>query len=214
MALGGGCEFVMHAAHRVLALESYVGLVELGVGLIPAGGGCKEFALQAAKVASSQAGNDPFPFLQNVFMTVSMAKTSASALEAQELGFARDSDDIVLNAHELLHVAIRRARAMAEAGYRPPLRARAIPVAGRPGISTLEMTLVNMKEGGFISAHDYRVARSLAIALCGGEVDAGTLVDEDWLLAVERREFLALLQEEKTVQRIVHMLETGKPLRN
>ncbi|PKO31894.1 MAG: 3-hydroxyacyl-CoA dehydrogenase [Betaproteobacteria bacterium HGW-Betaproteobacteria-7] len=214
MALGGGCEFVMHAAHRVLALESYVGLVEAGVGLIPAGGGCKEFALSAAKVAATQAGNDPFPFLQNAFMTVSMAKTSASALEAQELGFAREADDIVFNPHELLYIAIRRARAMAEAGYRPPLRARNIPVAGRPGIATLEMTLVNMKEGGFISAHDYRVARSLAVALCGGEVDQGTLVDEDWLLAVERREFLALLQEDKTVQRIVHMLETGKPLRN
>jgi 3-hydroxyacyl-CoA dehydrogenase len=214
MALGGGCEFVMHAAHRVLALECYVGLVEAGVGLIPAGGGCKEFALRAARVAATQAGNDPFPFLQNAFMNISMARTSASALEAQEMGFAREADDIVFNAHELLYVAIRRARAMAEAGYRPPLRARNIPVAGRPGISTLQMTLENMKEGGFISAHDYRVARSLAVALCGGEVDPGTRVDEDWLLAVERREFLALLQEEKTVQRIVHMLETGKPLRN
>jgi len=204
----------MHAAHRVLALESYVGLVELGVGLIPAGGGCKELILRSAKVAASQAGNDPFPFLQNAFMTVSMARTSASALEAQELGFARESDDIVFNAHELLYVALRRARAMAEAGYRPPLRARGVRVAGRPGISTLQMNLENMKEGGFISAHDYRVARSLAVALCGGEVAPGTLVDEDWLLAIERREFLALLQEEKTVQRIVHMLETGKPLRN
>jgi 3-hydroxyacyl-CoA dehydrogenase len=214
LALGGGCEFVMHAAHRVLALESYVGLVEAGVGLIPAGGGCKEFALRAAQAASRQPGNDPFPFVQNVFMTIAMAKTSRSASEARDLGFGKDSDDIVFNSHELLYVALRRARAMAEAGYRPPLRARRVPVAGRPGIATLEMTLVNMRDGGFISEHDYRVARSAAVALCGGEVEPGTLVDEDWLLAVERREFLALLKTEKTVQRIAYMLDNGKPLRN
>lgn len=214
LALGGGCEFLMHADHRVMALESYVGLVELGVGLIPAGGGCKELVVQAARLASNHAVGNPFPFLQKFFMTVSTAKTSTSAIEAQELGFARDSDDIVFNAHELLFIAIRRARAMSEAGYCPPLRSRGIPVAGRPGISTLQMTLENMRVGGFISDHDYCVARSLAVALCGGEVDAGTLVDEDWLLAVERREFLKLLREEKTVQRILYMLETGKPLRN
>ena len=214
MALGGGCEFVMHAAHRVMALESYVGLVEAGVGLIPAGGGCKEFAIRAAQFGARQAGGELFPFLQNVFQTIAMAKVAKSALEVQEMGFAKESDDVVFNAHELLHVALGRARAMARAGYRPPLRARNIPVAGRPGIATLEMMLVNMKEGGFISAHDYRVARSAAIALCGGDVEQGSRVDDEWLLTVERREFVELLKTPETQARIKHMLETGKPLRN
>ncbi len=214
MALGGGCEFVMHAAHRVLALESHIGLVEAGVGLIPAGGGCKEFALQAAEVARRQAGNDPFYFLQNLFMTIAMARVSQSALEAKDMGFAREGDDFVFNANELLYIALRRARAMAEAGWRPPLRGRRVAVAGRPGIATLEMTLVNMKEGGMISAHDYRVAKAAATALCGGDVEPGTLVDDEWLLAVERNEFVALLKTPETQARIKHMLETGKPLRN
>ena len=214
MALGGGCEFVMHAAHRVMALESYVGLVEAGVGLIPAGGGCKEFAIRAAQFGARQAGGELFPFLQNVFQTIAMAKVAKSAVEVQEMGFAKESDDVVFNAHELLHVALGRARAMAQAGYRPPLRARNIPVAGRPGIATLEMMLVNMKEGGFISAHDYRVARSAAIALCGGDVEQGSRVDDEWLLTVERREFVELLKTPETQARIKHMLETGKPLRN
>lgn len=214
MALGGGCEFVMHAAHRVAALESYIGLVEAGVGLIPAGAGSKEFARRASDLAKTQAGNDPFPYIQNVFMTIAMAKVGKSALEAKDYGFLQDADDIAFNPHELLHIALKRARAMAEAGYRPPLPARNIKVCGRPGIATLEMMLANMAEGGFISPYDYRVARSAAVALCGGDVEPGSLVDEEWLLTVERREFVDLLKSEKTQQRIAHMLETGKPLRN
>lgn len=214
LALGGGCEFAMQATHRVLALESYVGLVEAGVGLIPAGGGCKEFALQAASMASRAAGGDVFPFIQNAFQTVAMANVSKSALQAVELGFARASDDIVFNAHELLHVALHRARALAEAGYQPPPVQRAVQVAGRNGIATCEMMLINMKEGGFISAWDYRVARSIATALCGGEVETNAKVSEQWILDVERAQFMDLLKTEKTQQRIVHMLETGKPLRN
>ena len=214
LALGGGCEFAMQATHRVLALESYVGLVEAGVGLIPAGGGCKEFALQAAAMASRAAGGDVFPFIQNAFQTVAMANVSKSALQAVELGFARASDDIVFNARELLHVALHRARALAEAGYQPPPVQRAVQVAGRNGIATCEMMLINMKEGGFISAWDYRVARSIATALCGGEVETNAKVSEQWILDVERAQFMDLLKTEKTQQRIVHMLETGKPLRN
>jgi 3-hydroxyacyl-CoA dehydrogenase len=214
MALGGGCEFVMHAAHRVMALESYIGLVEAGVGLIPAGGGCKEFALRAADIAKRQAGNDPFYFLQNVFNTIAMAHVSKSGLEARDMGFGRENDDLIFNARELLFIALRRARAMAEAGWRPPLRARMMQVAGRPGIATLEMMLVNMREGGMISAHDYRVAKAAATALCGGDVEPGTLVDDEWLLTVERREFVELLKTPETQARIKHMLETGKPLRN
>jgi len=215
MALGGGCEFVMHASKRVLALESYVGLVEAGVGLIPAGGGCKEFAVRAAEwAAQSATPGEVFNYLQPVFLTIAMAKVAKSAVEAVEFGFARPTDTILFNANELLFVAIREARALADAGYAPPQMARAIPVAGKTGIATFEMMLVNMKEGGMISAHDYKVAKAAAIALCGGEIETGSLVDEEWLITVERRLFVELLKTPETQARIKHMLETGKPLRN
>jgi 3-hydroxyacyl-CoA dehydrogenase len=214
MALGGGCEFLMHCAKRVIALESYIGLVEAGVGLIPAGGGCKEFAIRAAQHAAKTGGNDPFEFLQPVFMTIAMANVSKSGAQAKELGFAQETDKIVLNAHELLYVAVREARAMAEAGYYPKLSPRGVKVAGRTGIANCEMMLANMKEGGMISEHDYAVAKAAATALCGGDIETGSLVDEEWLLTVERKLFVELLKTEKTQQRIQHMLETGKPLRN
>ena len=214
MALGGGCEFAMHATHRVLALEGYLGLVEVGVGLIPAGGGSKELALRAASLANRAAGGDVFPFIQNMFQTVAMANVSKSALQAVELGFATESDDIVFNPRELLHVALHRARALAESGYQPPLVQRAVKVAGRNGIATCEMMLINMLEGGFISPWDYRVGRAVATALCGGEVDTNAKVSEQWMLDVERALFVDLLKTEKTQQRIQYMLETGKPLRN
>jgi 3-hydroxyacyl-CoA dehydrogenase len=214
MALGGGCEFLMHAAKRVIALESYIGLVEAGVGLIPAGGGCKEFAIRAAQHAAKTGGNDPFEFIQPVFMTIAMATVSKSGAQAKELGFAVDSDKIVFNANELLYVALREARGLAEAGYYPRLSPRGIKVAGRTGIANCEMMLANMKEGGMISAHDYAVAKAAATALCGGDIETGSLVDEQWLLTVERKLFVELLKNPKTQQRIQHMLETGKPLRN
>jgi 3-hydroxyacyl-CoA dehydrogenase len=215
LALGGGCEFVMHAAKRVMALESYVGLVEAGVGLIPAGGGCKEFAIAAAEHAARTATpGEVFNFLQPVFMTIAMANVAKSAQEAVNLGFAKPSDTILFNANELLFVALKEARALADAGYAPPVKPRGITVAGRNGIATFEMMLINMKEGGMISAHDYRVAKSAATALCGGEVETGSKVDEEWLLTVERREFVELLKTPETQARIKHMLETGKPLRN
>jgi 3-hydroxyacyl-CoA dehydrogenase len=215
LALGGGCEFLMHADKRVLALESYVGLVEAGVGLIPAGGGCKEFAVRAAEwAAQSATPGEVFNFLQPVFQTVAMAKVAKSALEAIDFGFARPSDTILFNAHELLHVALKEARALADAGYAAPLMPRAIPVAGRTGIATFEMMLVNMKEGGMISAHDYKCAKYAAIALCGGEIETGSLVDEEWFITIERRYFMELLKTPETQARIKHMMETGKPLRN
>ncbi|MEW6294249.1 MAG: 3-hydroxyacyl-CoA dehydrogenase/enoyl-CoA hydratase family protein [Pseudomonadota bacterium] len=215
MALGGGCEFLMHCAKRVMALESYVGLVEAGVGLIPAGGGCKEFAVRAAAwAAQSATPGELFDFLQPAFQTIAMAKVAGSALEAIDFGFARSSDTVLFNADELLWVALREARNLADAGYAPPQPARDIPVAGRTGIATLEMMLVNMKEGGMISAHDYRVAKAAAIALCGGEVEGGSRVDEEWLITVERRLFVELLKTPETQARIAHMMETGKPLRN
>jgi 3-hydroxyacyl-CoA dehydrogenase len=215
LALGGGCEFLMHAARRVLALESYVGLVEAGVGVIPAGGGSKEFALRAAALARQTATpGEVFPFLQNVFTTIAMAKVAGSGREAIELGFAREADPVVFNARELLFVALGEARALARAGYTPPMPGRDVPVAGRGGIATFEMVLLNMLEGGQISPHDARVARAAAVALCGGEVDTGSRVDEEWLLTVERRLFMELLKTPESQARIQHMVDTGKPLRN
>jgi 3-hydroxyacyl-CoA dehydrogenase len=212
MALGGGCEFQMHSARTVAALESYIGLVEAGVGLLPAGGGLKEIALRAAQAAG--AGGDVFAQLKPYFETVAMGKVSTSALEGKESKLLRESDVVVFNPFELLHVARRQARAFAESGYRPPLPARQIAVAGDVGIATFKMMLVNMLEGRFISEHDYEVSSRIATVLCGGEVDRGSLVDEDWLLALEREHFVALAQMPKTQERIVHTLGTGKPLRN
>jgi 3-hydroxyacyl-CoA dehydrogenase len=214
MALGGGCEFTMYAGARVVAFESYIGLVEAGVGLIPAGGGCAHFAQRASELCKQVAFGEPFPFLQNVFMNVAQGKVSASALDAQAMGFLEPADSIVFNPNELLYVAIRKARAMFEAGYAPPSHPTAIVAAGRTGIANCEMALVNMHAGQFISDHDYRVARAAAVALCGGEVETGTLVTEQWILDIERRLFVELLQTPETQARIAHMMDTGKPLRN
>lgn len=215
MALGGGCEFLMHTSRRVLALESYIGLVEAGVGLIPAGAGSKLLAARAAALAATTATPaEVFPYLQPVFQNIATAQVAKSALQAIDMGYARATDTIVFHPDELLWVALREARAAADAGHVPPLPVRGIPVAGRTGVANFEMVLLNMREGGMISAHDYRVARSAALALCGGEVEAGTRVDEEWLLAVERREFVALLRTPETQARIRHTLDTGKPLRN
>jgi 3-hydroxyacyl-CoA dehydrogenase len=212
LALGGGCEFQMHSAKTVAGLESYVGLVEAGVGLLPAGGGLKEIAVRASQAAG--AGGDVFAELKKTFETVAMAKVSASAMEAQELGLMRRTDKIVFNAFELLYVAKQEALALAESGYRPPLPARRIQVAGDVGIATFKMMLVNMLEGRFISEYDYEIAVRIATVLCGGAVDRGSLVDEEWLLKLERQHFVELAQQEKTQARIGHMLKTGKPLRN
>ncbi len=212
LALGGGCEFQMHAAKSVFALESYIGLVEAGVGLLPAGGGLKEFAVRASEAAGP--GGDVFAQLKTAFESVAMGKVSASAFEARELKLARDNDAVVFNAFELLFVAKQQARALAESGYRPPLPARRIQVAGDVGIATFKMMLVNMLEGRFISPHDYEIASRIATVICGGEIDRGSLVDEEWLLKLEREHFVALAQMPKTQERIAHMLKTGKPLRN
>ncbi|MBS0193099.1 MAG: 3-hydroxyacyl-CoA dehydrogenase/enoyl-CoA hydratase family protein [Proteobacteria bacterium] len=212
MALGGGCEFQMHSARTVAALESYIGLVEAGVGLLPGGGGLKEIATRAGLAAG--AGGDVFARLKPYFETVAMAKVSTSALEASDMGLLRPDDVIVFHAHELLHVAKAQVRALADSGWRPPVPARQIPVAGDVGIATFKMLLVNMLEGRFISKHDFEVATRIATVLCGGAVDRGSLVDEDWLLRLERENFVALAMMPKTQERIVHTLTTGKPLRN
>ena len=210
LALGGGCEFLMHCDRVVAALESYIGLVEVGVGLIPAGGGCKEFALRAMNEAK---GGDLLPFLRGYFEAMAMAKVSRSAEEAKQLGHLKASDVIVFNPNELLYVAKAQARALAETGYRPP-QPRKIRVAGRTGIAACQMALVNMRDGGFISAHDYQLGLKIATALCGGDVDPNTLVDEAWLLGLERKAFVELAKTPLTQARIEQMLKTGKPLRN
>lgn len=211
LALGGGCEFIMHCDRAVATLESYIGLVEVGVGLLPAGGGCKEFAMRAAAEAR---GGDMSPFLQKYFKAVAMAEVGRSAEHARELGYLRASDRVVMNRFELLEIAKSEARALAASGYRPPLRAKAIPVLGRSGISTIRAFVENMRAGGHISEHDHLIATRVATVMCGGDIEGGSLVDEQWFLDLERRYFMELIATEKTQARIEHMLKTGKPLRN
>lgn len=209
-AFGGGCEFVMHADKVVAALETYIGLVEVGVGLLPAGGGCKEFALRAA----NEAKGDVLAAVKDYFMAIATAKVGTSALEGQEIGFIKKTDTVVFNAYELLYVAKQEALAMAEAGYRPPLKVKAFPVAGRAGAASIKGQLVNMLEGQFISKHDFTIASLIADIMTGGDVEQGTLVDEQWILDLERKGFMQLLRNPLTQARIANMLTTGKPLRN
>ncbi len=211
LALGGGCEFALHCARTVATLESYIGLVEVGVGLLPAGGGCKEMAKRAAAEAR---GGDIFPILKRYFQHIAMGEVAKSAEMAREMGYLRPSDRIVLNKFELLHIAKEEARALNATAYRPPLRQRQIPVAGRTSIATFKASMINMLEGKFISEHDYNIGCRVAETLCGGDVEAGSMVDEDWLLDLERRNFMELLATDKTQARIEHMLKNGKPLRN
>jgi 3-hydroxyacyl-CoA dehydrogenase len=211
LALGGGCEFSIHCSRIVATLESYIGLVEVGVGLLPAGGGCKELAQRAAAEAK---GGDIFPFLRRYFQQVAMGEVAKSAELAREMGYLRSTDRIVLNRFELLHIAKQEALALNATDYRPPMRQRQIPVAGRVGIATFKASMINMLEGGFISEHDYNIGCRVAETMCGGYVDAGSLVDEDWLLDLERRNFMELLATDKTQARIEYMLKNGKPLRN
>ncbi|WP_025917031.1 3-hydroxyacyl-CoA dehydrogenase/enoyl-CoA hydratase family protein [Herminiimonas sp. CN] len=210
LALGGGCELMLHAAKRAASIESYIGLVEVGVGLIPAGGGLKEAAV---RVAASARGNDLLQFLKGPFTNAAMANVSKSALEAQKMGYLSAHDVIVFNPYELLHVAKVEARAMFDAGYRAPLKAQ-VPVAGRYGMATIMAQLVNMRDGGFISAHDYKLGAMIAEIVCGGEVEQGSIVNEQWLLDLERRAFMELLNHPKTQERIMGMMQTGKPVRN
>jgi 3-hydroxyacyl-CoA dehydrogenase len=217
LALGGGCEFSIHCTRIVATLESYIGLVEVGVGVLPAGGGCKEMAQRAAQEAQRFANDnriDVFPYLRRYFQNIAMGEVSKSAELAREMGYLRPSDRIVLNRFELLHIAKEEARALNATAYRPPLHQRQIAVAGRTGIATLKAAMINMLEGGFISEHDYQIGCRVAETMCGGDVEAGSLVDEQWLLDLERKNFMELLATDKTQARIEHMLKHGKPLRN
>ncbi|WP_374319162.1 3-hydroxyacyl-CoA dehydrogenase/enoyl-CoA hydratase family protein [Aquabacterium sp.] len=219
LALGGGCELAVHAAKRVAAMETYVGLVEVGVGLIPGGGGLAYQArrsaelLETSKGVSGQTPVDLMAYVKEYFQASAMAKVGTSAIEARKFGYLLDSDVIVPHKDEVLYVAIAQAKAMYESGYRAPAK-KLFPVAGRNVKATLQSSLINMRDGGFISAHDYYISSCIADVLTGGDVDAGTLVSEEYLHALERKHFCALLDNPKTQERIMGMLSTGKPVRN
>ncbi|MFL6674758.1 MAG: 3-hydroxyacyl-CoA dehydrogenase/enoyl-CoA hydratase family protein [Massilia sp.] len=210
LALGGGCEMALHASKRVASLESYIGLVEVGVGLVPAGGGLKEAAVRASLEAK---GNDILQFLKTGFTNAATAQVSKSALEAKAMGYLKEDDVIVFNPYELLYVAKVQARSMFDAGYRAPLR-RPVTVTGRYGWATIRGQLVNMRDGGFISAHDYKLGDMIAEIVTGGDIDQGSVVSEQWLLDMERKAFIELLNNPKTQERIMGMMQTGKPVRN
>ena len=214
IALGGGCELAVHSARRVAAMESYVGLVEVGVGLIPGGGGLAYIARRAAEMATAANANaDILKFATDGFTNAAMAKVGTSAIESRKLGYLVEGDIVVPHKDELLHVAITQAKAMAESGYRAPAKA-VFPVAGRNAIATIKGQLANMRDGGFISAHDFHISTLIAEVICGGDVDAGSLVTEEYLMTMERERFCALLDHPKTQERIMGMLQTGKPVRN
>jgi 3-hydroxyacyl-CoA dehydrogenase len=213
LALGGGCEIAVHCAKRVAHLETYVGLVEVGVGLVPGAGGLTYIARRAAENAAASTGKDILPFLTEGFTAAAMAKVGTSALESRKLGYLLDSDIVVPHKDELLFVAINEARAMFQGGYRAPHK-RQFAVAGRSGVATIKGSLVNMRDGGFISAHDFHIASLIANVVCGGDVDAGTLVTEEYLMTLERKAFCTLLVHPKTQERIMGMMSTGKPVRN
>jgi len=213
MALGGGCELAMYCAKRVAYLESYIGLVEVGVGLIPGGGGLAFGARRAAESQASAPDAYLLDFLKKYFMAAATAQVSRSAIEAQAIGYLLESDPVVFNRHELLYTAIREARAMSDAGWRPP-RKSTFRVAGRAGIATICAQLTNMREGGMITEHDYHLGRTIAEIMCGGDVEPGSTVDEEWIMALERKGFTGLLTHPKTQERIMGMMQTGKPVRN
>jgi 3-hydroxyacyl-CoA dehydrogenase len=213
MALGGGCELALHCARRVAALESYMGLVEVGVGLVPGAGGLAWCARRAAEEQAMAPDAPLLDFLKKYLMAAATAQVSRSAIEAQATGWLLASDPVVFNRAELLQVALGEVAQMADAGYRPPRRA-SFPAAGRDAEATVVAQLLNMREGGLIGEHDFHLGRTLAGVVCGGGVDASAAVDEDWLMSLERKAFTGLLTHPKTQQRLMAMLQTGRPVRN
>ncbi len=214
MALGGGCEIPLACDAIQAAAETYIGLVELGVGLIPAGGGTREMACRAAEAVPPGYPVDSFGFLMRYFENIAMAKTSGSAAEARQLGYLRPVDGISMNRDRALCDARTRVLAIAAEGYRPPCPRHSVKVAGGPGIAELQILLSQYSGGGFISEYDEFLAGRFAYALCGGDIDAEFPVSEQYLLDLECEVFLGLLGEQKTLDRISHTLKTGKPLRN
>jgi 3-hydroxyacyl-CoA dehydrogenase len=214
MTLGGGCEVCLGAGHIYASAETYIGLVELGVGLVPAGGGCKEMLLRQLEGRPRVEGADLFPFVRAAFETVGMAAVATSAEEAKLLRFLRRSDGISLNPQRLIHYAKAMALGLAASGYRPPDPTMEIPVVGESGMASIKTHLYMLKEGKFISEYDAYLWAELATILCGGRLPAGTMVSEQHILDLEREVFLRLCGQRKTLERIQHMLKKGKPLRN
>ncbi|MFR9709181.1 3-hydroxyacyl-CoA dehydrogenase/enoyl-CoA hydratase family protein [Paenibacillus sp. MB22_1] len=212
MTLGGGVEACMPADQVIAAAETYYGLVEVGVGLIPAGGGCKELALRASQQAML-AEADLQPYINHYFQTVGTATVSSSGHDAKRLGLLKSTDRVVLNPDQLIYEAKQAVLKLAGSGYEPIPETK-FRVVGSEGKAVLQLGALGMHEGGYISDHDLLIANKLAHVLAGGDVPAGTLVTEQYMLDLEREAFLSLCGEPKTQQRMQHMLSKGKPLRN
>jgi len=214
MVLGGGCELTMHSNAVVAAAETYIGLVEVGVGLIPGGGGTKEFAVRAAD-KYTQTGAVSTAILQEYLMTIATAKVSTSAQEAFDLGILVPTKDrVAANGTRRIKDAKDTVLAMLEAGYTPGAPRTDIRVLGRHALGSFYAGIAGLQYGNYASEHDAKIAKKVAYVLCGGDLSGETVVSEQYLLDVEREQFLSLLGEIKTLQRIEHMLKTGKPLRN
>ncbi len=190
-----------------------MGLVELGVGLIPAGGGTKEMLVRALERAGKDPENDLFPHLSQAFETIALGKVSGSAHEAKALGLLRGDDGISMNRDRLIADAKARVLRLAAAGYQKPEPAKVFALGNR-GLATLKIGMHQMKRGGFISDHDFAIGSKLAYILCGGDCNSVQEVSEEYILDLEREAFLSLCGERKTLERIQHMLQKGKPLRN
>jgi 3-hydroxyacyl-CoA dehydrogenase len=218
--LGGGAEIAIHGARRQAHAELYMGLVETGVGLLPAGGGCREMLLRTLDAVAAVHGAartesvELMGALRRIFETIAMAKVSTSAVEARHTGMLLPADGITMNRERLLNDAKRSARELAAGGYSAPLPRSDIPAPGENLLASLKLGIHVMREGEFISDHDVKVANWVAYVLCGGPVTPGTLVSEQYLLDLEREAFLSLCGEKKTQERIAFTLKTGKPLRN
>ncbi|MBD0825116.1 3-hydroxyacyl-CoA dehydrogenase/enoyl-CoA hydratase family protein [Aestuariibaculum marinum] len=213
MTLGGGCELSMHVDKVVAAAETYIGLVEFGVGVIPGGGGSKEMALRASD--SFRKGDVELNTLQEYFLTIGMAKVSTSAYEAFDLGVLQPGKDIVVvNKDRQIATAKAHARLLADAGYTQPIKRKDVKVLGKQALGMFLVGTDAMEASRYISEHDHKIANKLAYVMAGGDLSEPTLVSEQYLLDLEREAFLSLCTERKTLERIQHMLKTGKPLRN
>jgi 3-hydroxyacyl-CoA dehydrogenase len=215
LALGGGCEMLLHGDRVRAHAEVYTGLVEVGVGIIPAGGGTKEMLLRALdSIPAGMDDADPFPFVKRAFETIALAKVSTSAEEARGYGYLREDDSISMNADRLIADAKQEVIALAQTGYAPPVKRTDILAMGMPALATLKIGIHQMLRGGFISEHDALIGEKLARILTGGDLNHETRVSEQYLLDLEREAFLSLCGTRKTQERMAHTLKTGKPLRN
>ena len=215
MVFGGGCEMVLHADRVRAAAETYIGLVEVGVGIIPAGCGTKEMLVRAMDaIPAGMKDADPFPFVKRAFETIALAKVATSAAEARNFGFLRGEDSISMNGDRLIADAKQQVLALAAAGYVQPQPRTDILALGNPALATLKLGVHLMKRAGYISDHDAVIGEKLARILTGGDLNHATRVSEQYLLDLEREAFLSLIGTRKTQDRIAQMLKTGKPLRN